>query len=211
MPNNTAYMQSPFNKSRKDKFLFVLNLPDALKKIASKFRSGEQGINPDSLQFSIYGAVVPNVDVPEVQTRYAGQTLLHSSISRSPYPPLTINFTVDNRFYNYWVLYSWLNLLNNDKTSTYDVNNLTTDGVPLVKITKDQGLAPTQLLYRSDISIFALDEYDKRTIEFRYTQAFPTELGGVEFNYRDGSEIDTTFSFAYSQFIANLVENVDNL
>jgi hypothetical protein len=35
--------------------------------------------------------------------------------------------------------------------------------------------------------------------------------GGVEFNYRDGSEIDTTFSFAYSQFIANLVENVDNL
>jgi hypothetical protein len=211
MPNNTAYMQSPFNKSRKDKFLFVLNLPDSLKNVASKFKSGEQGINPDSLQFSIYGAVVPNVDVAEIQTRYAGQTLQHSSNSRSPYPPLTINFTVDNRFYNYWVLYSWLNLLNNDSTSTFDVNNLTTDGVPLARIAKDQGLSPTQLLYRSDISIFALDEYDKRTIEFRYTQAFPTELGGIEFNYRDGSEIDTTFSFAYSQFIANLVENVDNL
>jgi hypothetical protein len=32
----TNYVQSPFNKARKDKFLLVLNFPDGLKNIFSK-------------------------------------------------------------------------------------------------------------------------------------------------------------------------------
>ena len=65
--------------------------------------------------------------------------------------------------------------------------------------------------YFTDISIFALDEYDKRVIEFKYIQAFPTKLSGINFNQRLGKEVECTLEFAYSQFLADLVENVDSL
>jgi hypothetical protein len=63
----------------------------------------------------------------------------------------------------------------------------------------------------TDISIFALDEYEKRVIEFKYTKAFPTKLGGITFSDRDSSEAESTLEFAYSQFTAKLVEEVENL
>ena len=37
MANAVDYTQSPFNLSRKDKFLLVLDVPQALKKITTKF------------------------------------------------------------------------------------------------------------------------------------------------------------------------------
>ena len=65
--------------------------------------------------------------------------------------------------------------------------------------------------YFTDISIFALDEYEKRVVEFKYTQAFPTKLSGISFNYRQGNEVECTLEFAYSQFYATLVESVETL
>jgi len=126
MADNATYIQSPFNKAKKDKFLLVLDIPPALKQIATKFNRSTDTILPDTLQFSVFGTVVPNISVPEVQTRFAGQTLKHTSHSREPYPPVDINFTIDNRFNNYWVIYTWLNMLNNDKTGLYDQQDLTT-------------------------------------------------------------------------------------
>jgi hypothetical protein len=191
MSNTVSYTQSPFNKSRKDKFLLVLNVPAALRKISSKFERGDEVIIPDSLQFSVYGSVVPDINVPSANVRYSGQTLGQSSHSRESYPPLTVNFTVDNRFNNYWVIYTWLNLLNNDETGKYDENHLTlsTPNAPNYQ-------------YKATISIFALDEYNKRVVEFIYKDAFPTSLGGISYSYRDAGEVETSFTFEYSQLIA---------
>lgn len=197
--NITEYVQSPFNKSRSDKFIMVLNFPDALKKIATKYTRSNTGIIPNSLQFSIFGTVVPDIDVPPVDLLYGGQPFSQSSKTRPVWPPVTVNFTVDNRFNNYWVIYSWLNLLNNDKTS--------------LQTKPDTNFAKniTKIEYMANISIFALDEYEKKTIEFLYTNAFPIGLGGINFNNRTSSEIETSFTFGYSQLIASLIENTDSL
>jgi hypothetical protein len=61
------------------------------------------------------------------------------------------------------------------------------------------------------MSIFLLDEYDKRIVEFLFKKAFPTTLGSMNLNYRTAEEIETSFTFAYSQFIVKLVENVESL
>ena len=204
MPNLEPYVQSPFNKSRKDKFLLVLNFPDGLKKISKKLTRDNTNIIPDSLQFSVYGAVVPDVKVPAVNVRYAGQTLATSSHSRDPYPPVTVSFTVDNRFNNYWVIYKWLDLLNDSKKSVFDNDNLT-DPV------KTHSANRNNLLYRADLSIFALDEYNKRVVEFLYKDAFPISLAGITFNNRDSAEVETSFTFGYSQFYVSLVEQIDSL
>jgi hypothetical protein len=200
MANLVNYAQSPFNKTRKDKFLLVLNFPDGLKDISKKLTRTNQSILPDAIQFSVYGAIVPDVEVPVVNVRYTGQTLAASSHARPPYPACTVNFTVDNRFNNYWTIYKWLDLLTSSEDGLVDKDNI------LVKNNR------TDLMkYAANISIFALDEYDKRTVEFVYTNAFPTSLGGINFNNRDASEIETTFTFNYSRLLVSLVESVDSL
>lgn len=204
MANLEPYVQSPFNKSRKDKFLLVLNFPDGLKKISRKTSRDNSTILPDTLQFSVYGAVVPDIEVPVVNIRYAGQTLAASSHSRDPFPPVTVNFTVDNRFNNYWTIYKWLDVLNDSKRSIFDKDNL-------MDPVKTQSANRDNLLYRANLSIFALDEYDKRVVEFLYTDAFPIALGGITFNNRDSGEVETSFTFSYSQLHVSLVEQIDTL
>jgi hypothetical protein len=200
MANLVNYAQSPFNKTRNDKFLLVLNFPDGLRNISKKIVRSNETILPDTIQFSVYGALVPDVEVPVINVRYSGQTLAASSHARPPYPACTVNFTIDNRFNNYWTIYKWLDLLNSSEEGLVDKDNI------LVKDNR------TDLMkYAANISIFALDEYDKRTVEFLYTNAFPTALGGINFNNRDASEIETTFTFNYSRLLVSLVETVDSL
>jgi len=219
MANLVSYTQSPFNKARKDKFLFVLNLPQCLKDISKKFNRNNETVLPDALQFSVYGAVVPEVAVPSVNIRYSGQTLSNSSHSRDPYPPVTINFTVDNRFNNYWIIYKWLDLLNNSTESIYDAENLTNinSNIAANQARKTSALqnrtnaaGADYLRFRSNFTLFALDEYDKRIIEFVYKDAFPTAIGSINFNNRDSTELETTFTFEYSQLLVSLVEQIDN-
>lgn len=207
MANNVAYIQSPFNKTRKDKFLLVLNVPTALKQITSKFDRSVNTILPETLQFSVFGAVVPEISVPSVVTRYAGQTLAHSSHSREPYPPININFTVDNRFNNYWVIYTWLNMLNNDKTGIYDQQDLTT---PTLSI-NHPGVANLHTQYKTTVTIYGLDEYNKRVVEFKYTDAFPTALGGINYSYRDSGELESTFTLSYSQLHITPISEIESL
>jgi len=206
MPNVEPYIQSPFNKQRKDKFLLILNLPDALKSISKKFVRADSTVNPDTLQFSVFGSIVPDINIPKLDISYSGQTLTTSSLTRPPYDPVTVNFTVDNRFNNYWVIYSWLNLLNDAKTGMYDKDGLTRDPAKRKLITTDFNAE-----YKSNISIFALDEYNKRVAEFKYIQAFPVSLGGISFNYRTPDEVETSFTFAFAQLVVNLQENVESL
>ena len=198
MANDVTYIQSPFNKSRKDKFLMVLTLPRVLREMTSKYERSEHSIMLDTLQFSVFGAITPTIEIPAINTRYSGQTLAHSSHSRTTYEPNTVSFTIDNRFNNYWVIYKWLDLLNKDTTGGYDSDGRTTKG--------------PNLDYRANISVFALDEYNKKVAEFVYTDCFPTALGGIEYNYRNGEEIESSFTYSYSQFIIRpVLSDVESL
>jgi hypothetical protein len=197
--------QSQFNKSRLDKFLMVINLPGPLKGINTTDLSvhTDNKINENSLQFSVYGAVIPNIAVPEITEQYAGQSFKISSHTRPPYENVSVNFTVDSRFNNYWVLYKWLDLLNNDKRSVFDSDDLSKTPATSNR-NKVKSPNPTSL-YQADITLYAKDEYDKNIVKFVYTNAFPVNLGGINFNYRTEGEIETTFEFAFSQLLVELL------
>jgi hypothetical protein len=207
MSNAVTYTQSPFNKTRKDKFLMVLNIPTPLKAIASKFTRNGVNILPDTLQFSVFGTIVPEINVPAIENRYAGQTQYVTSHSRTPYPPVTVNFTVDNRFNNYWVIYSWLNFLNDASTNTFDNMDLT---VPTSTITNPHSKGGFNQ-YKTAVSIFGLDEYNKRVIEFKYTEAFPTNLGNISYSYRDADELESNFTLNYDQLLITPVSEIESL
>jgi hypothetical protein len=185
--------QSQFNKSRLDKFLLVLNLPPVLKDLAKKdFASRDNNVViEDSLQFSVYGSVIPTVTVPAIEQGYAGQHYKLSTNTRPAYPNVKVNFTIDNKFNNYWVIYKWLDMLNDEKFSQYNGKDYTN------KITPAD--------YQADMTLYAKDEYDADIVKFTYTKAFPVGLGQIDYNYRTSGEIETTFEYAFSQLLVELL------
>jgi hypothetical protein len=185
--------QTYLNKSRKDKFLFTLNLPNALKGKNSIVVRDDTKLSLDALQFSVYGTIVPKIEKPAVEIRYSGNTLYNSAHSIESYPPVTVDFTIDNRYNNYWAIYSWLNLMHDQVDGTYDSEDL-------ILNKKFEN-------YQADFILTALDEFDKPIISFTYTKAFPTELGEIEYSYRSGDEIQCSFTFVYSQLKLNLINS----
>jgi hypothetical protein len=187
--------QSYLNRAREDKFLLVFDVPPILKPIVSRYQRDDNHINPDSVQFSIFGTMVPEITVKGVETRYSGSTLYISSFSKDSYPPLNVEFKVDSEYNNYWVIYSWLNLLHDQETGIYNQNNIPVDGD-----FND---------YMTDITVYGLDEFGKKRIKFTYKKAFPTSINEIKYNQQnsEGTEITSGFTFLYSQLHTELVRD----
>ena len=193
---STVVQQSILNKNRKDKFLLVLNLPNILKKV-DKSSLGDRAskyLNLDSLQYSIYGSVVPNTTIPEIDMPYSGQVAKYTRYARPQYTAVTVSFTVDNGFNNWWVLWYWLNLINNSTEGTYNYDDLP-DGLSYKNMHS----------YETNITVYGLDEYNNKKIQFDYLRAFITGLGEITYNYRDTEQIESTFTFAFSQLKPQLL------
>lgn len=197
--------QSQLNKSRLDKFLMVIGLPDSLRNINTTDLGarGDTKVNENSLQFSVYGAVIPSVTVPEITEQYAGQSIKVSSHRRPAYDNVSVKFTIDNNFNNYWIIYKWLDLLNNDRDSVFDLDNISNTRSPSTR-DKNASLTPPDL-YMTDMVLYAKDEFDKNKVKFTYKNAFPVSLGQIDYNYRTENEIETTFEFAFSQLLVELL------
>jgi len=189
--SSNFYTQSSLNKSRVDKFRMVFTIPLALRKINKRSERSTNTLKEESMQLSIYGTIVPEIVVPALLVRYTGSTLYTSTHQKAPYPAVTVKFTVDNEYNNYWVIYKWLNLLHDEKTGTFDKTNLISDDVFLD--------------YQTDISIYGLDEYENNRIKFTYTKAVPTAVGQITYNYREAAEIESSFTFVYSQLHTELL------
>lgn len=186
--------QSILNKARADKFILVFDVPPILKPIAKKYNRNDKTIIPDSVQFSVFGTVVPEITVKGIETRFAGSTLYVSSFSKDSYPPVNIKFNVDSMYNNYHTIYRWLNLLHDEKTGIYNQQGL---------IAEDANFND----YQTDLTVYGLDEYGKKRISFTYTKAFPTTLDGITFNQKSeqGEEIESGFTFLYSQMHLNIL------
>jgi hypothetical protein len=182
--------QSVLNRSGKDKFILILNLPLMLRRLGKT----DPKLNLDSLQISVYGSVVPNIQVPAVEVPYGGQTINVSSHARPNYAPLNVSYVIDNEFKNYWILWKWLALLNDPQLSKYT-------GAPLRELKKLTDIESGTLNeYQANLSLISLNEYNQPIIEFTYYNAFITNLGGITYNYRDPEIIESTAEFQFSQF-----------
>ena len=187
-----SMQQAMLNKSRADKFLLVFDIPPILKEFNKKFNQNNTTIISDSVQFSIYGAAVPEITVPAVQNRYSGNTLYVSSHGKAPYPPVTINFNIDNEYKNYWVIYQWLNLLHDQFDGRYNAREINEN-------------EPDFQDYQTNLTIFGKDEFNNNRIKFTYTKAFPTTVEAITYNYQTPDEISSGFTFVYSQLHTEII------
>mgnify|MGYP003114068992 FL=1 len=116
-----------------------------------------------------------------------------SSHAKNPYPPVSVNFNVDNEYKNYWVMYNWINLLHDQYDGTYNSRELKTND-------------PDFSDYQTDLTIFGKDEFNNTRIKFTYTKAFPTTIEAVNYNYQNPDEISSGFTFVYSQLHTEIVD-----
>lgn len=178
-------VQAPVNKALIDKWIFLFNIPNAMRRlIADKTSKGN--IIPNSVQFSLKTVNIPEIEVPAISQRYASGNLHVSSHSKNPFGPLNIGFDVDNEFKNWSTIYEWLNLLHDEKLAYPD---------PKRKIAKHINFES----YWTNLAVIGLDEYNKVKIRFTFTQAFPTKIGGINYDYRQENKIDSTATFLFSQ------------
>lgn len=191
---SSVIKQSVLNKAKKDKFLLVFQLPNAL--LESNARENpdrlDEKIVHDSLQFSIFGTVVPTVQVNTVEQQYSGQVFKFTGFHRPQYSNVQINFVIDNQFNNYWVIYKWINLMNHNREAFFNK-----DQDPLIR-------SPFQD-YSTNFTVYGLDEYDNRKIQFDYIGVVPVSLGSINYNYQDPTQIDSTFEFSFSQLNTKLL------
>lgn len=198
--NSTPYVQAPLNKQRADKFLLVLTPPAIFRNF------GLDKVFPTAMQYSVYGSVIPTVNVPSLAVGYGNQTLKVSSYSRVPYEDISVNFTVDNRFKNYYFIYKWLDILNNETFGTFANTNSKTPDTFITAVDNPTYKKNSESeLYMSDFTLYSLDEYNNRVAEFTYTKAFPISLGSLTANYRDPSLYDVTFTFSFTQLLMKLL------
>jgi hypothetical protein len=195
--SGSLIQQSIFNKALKDKFLLVLNLPKCLKDLQINKLKESGFVNLDQLQFSIFSAPSPAITIDAIPLGQQGQTYQITSQKRSAYTPMQVNFTVDNRYGNYYVLWKWLTFINDPKNSGMNEYFQKTTP-PTVKFEK-------YLDYQTDITVYALDEYHKKIAKWDYINTFPTFLSEISYNYRLAEEAECSFNFIYSQLDFNLV------
>jgi hypothetical protein len=191
MASNTM-QQSILNKSRADKFLLIFDVPPILKEFSKKSNHDNKSIVPESVQFSIYGSAVPEITVPAVENRYAGNTLYLSSHSKNSYPPVSVKFKIDNEYKNYWAIYNWLNLLHDQREGRYNAR----------EINIDENFTD----YQTNLTIKGKDEFNNDRIKFTYTKAFPTSINAIDYDYQNSDELVSGFTFVYSQLHTEIVD-----
>lgn len=184
--------QSQLNKARTDKFIMVLDIPPALKAINTTDDRDNSTVNSDTITYSVFSTQIPEVMVQDSETKFSGQTFHFTSHNRPEYGNVSVGFTVDNQFSNYWVIYKWINLLNNNKEGFFDAEGISPVDNPFET-------------YASTVTVYGLDEYDVRKIQFDFIGVVPVKLGAIDYNYRTEEEIESKFEFSFSQMVAKLV------
>jgi len=231
LPATISDKQSIFNKARKDRFILVLTLPAILrdKNTPLLTKRAQELIQLESLQFAIWGSPVPDIIIPSQDLTIYGQPYKVTSQARQSYAPISINFAVDNRFNNFWVLWRWLEILNDPLLSgmpehfaEYQAKKGKNNKPNKNKLSeKYQGMSNLEfqqismknnfLDYQTIMTVYGLDEYHRKVIQFNYLNAFITQLGGITYNYRDPTEIESSFQFVFNQLEVTLLDPVDSV
>ena len=61
--------------------------------------------------------------------------------------------------------------------------------------------------YQTIITVYAMDEYNKKIAKFDYNNSFITKLGGIAYNYRDATEAECSFDFVFNQMNITLIND----
>ena len=126
-------------------------------------------------QYFALSASFPAVSLPEITTAYRNATGFVAG-DKLAYDALTVRVAIDENLESYNEIYNWLK---------YNVENAK--------------------LKTHDITLCFLTNHNNVGRKIRFTNAFPTNLGGIEFSVQqtdvEYAAIDITFRYDWFEFI----------
>lgn len=178
--------QSSLNTKLSDRFRVTITLPSCIKKVTNRGKFSDS----DKLIFSAITITTPKITIPSIPITYLGKTVKLSSKEREPYDDISVTFKIDSEFKSYAILYSWLNFLSNENTGVY------------------AGESGSPAEYTANIEIDILDEYrnDVTIATWKYRWSVITGLNPLELSYLTNTELQGTFTFAFTDFEFSLAE-----
>jgi hypothetical protein len=213
--------QSILNKAHVDKFILVLDTPPVLKGLQTNTLREKNLLNLDKMQFSVIAANIPSHVIPAVSVPFMGQTTHHTSQTREEYPPVKIQFTVDNNYDNYYFIWRWLKIMNDPRESGMDsyfaeftnIHDRSLDAIrdrnSIKPITyKHIKMIHNYTDYQTTLHLISLREYNEKIMRFTYYNAFPTNLGELVYDYRESNEIACSVDFSYGQIDIELIDPI---
>jgi len=126
-------------------------------------------------QYFAVSASFPAVSLPEVTTGFRN---LQGFVpgDKLTYDPLTVRIAIDESLESYREIFNWI--YSNTSTSELKIH---------------------------DITLYFLTNHNNISRSVRFANAFPTNIGGVEFNVQQTESeyayIDVTFRYDYFEFI----------
>lgn len=185
---------SDLNVARKDKFILIVDLPNSFlpirKKIKDKCKRECSLLDINKLQLNIFANIVPEITIPKIEKPFGGQVMNFSSHARPTYSPIKVDFEVDAGYVNYYVLYKWLDIINDDLNSEFNYEREINDS--------KHSPGGRQPYYTSTMNMYALDEYNNKAAKWTFFGCFPTVLGGIDYSKRDAAIIVSSFTFEFS-------------
>ena len=126
-------------------------------------------------QYFAVSASFPSVSLPEVTTGFRNNQGFVPG-DKLAYDPLTIRVAIDEKLESYREIFNWLH------------SNTTNDNLII-----------------HDITLHFLTNHNNISRSVRFTNAFPTNIGGVEFNVQQNDSeyayVDVTFRYDYFEFV----------
>ena len=126
-------------------------------------------------EYFAVSASFPSISLPEVQTSFRNQQAFVPG-DKLAYDPITIRVAIDENLNTYNEMFGWL--LHNTKSDA---------------------------LKTYDMSLSFITSHNNISRVIRLVDAFPTNLGGVEFNVQSSETeyafVDVTFRYDYFEFV----------
>lgn len=127
-------------------------------------------------QFVCKGAQLPASTLDNTPVNYRGRQV--NFAGERTFAPWTVTILNDNDFLIRNAMEAWMNGINNNVSNTGLIN-------------------PSQ--YQVDMEVFQLDRNGNPIKSYKFTDAFPTEVGAIELNFDTNNQIEEfTVTFQYN-------------
>lgn len=127
-------------------------------------------------QFVCKGAQLPASTLDNTPVNYRGRQV--NFAGERTFAPWTVTILNDNDFLIRNAMEAWMNGINNNVSNTGLIN-------------------PSQ--YQVDMEVFQLDRNGNAIKSYKFTDAFPTEVGAIELNFDTNNQIEEfTVTFQYN-------------
>lgn len=206
--------QSILNKAAQDKFLVILDVPPYLRHLNDRNKRRNDLLNLDSWRFSPAAISIPNVSTPAVNVSWMGQTVKETAQTRPAYTPLKISFQIDNNFNNYHFLWMWQAVMNHPTESGMDSYWDELKNKPFRDTPMFDGKQYGSIMkykhsfheYKSRIVVLGLREYNEPIVRFTFHEAFPIEVTGIEYDYRNHDLLNSQATFEFNNMDVELLD-----